>query len=358
MVRMLSRYNAAVIQSDVHVFEGNDPRVRDQVVDRNLRRAVELIDYTQSDPRSGAPRLVCFPEFFLTGVPEERTYANYFARALPIPGPATEALADRARKYGIYIAGAQLERDDRDWPGHYFNTGFIIDPNGKVILRYRKNNDNQSGYYRNTNAPDVYDRYVQLYGGPEALFPVVDTEIGKLACYTDVGYAEEGRMYALQGAEVLIQATAEGAGDPNRDVYDAAKRVRAWENACYLLSINQGETIGGLRPRMRQGGRSKLIDFQGHVLAETDVPGETTVTARIDLEALREYRTAGFNYVVYSRYQTYLPLYEKYNVWPLNSYLDGPNTDRDRAFAIREAAFERAFANGTLRRTAVTRQTR
>jgi predicted amidohydrolase len=333
---MLSRYTAAVIQSDVHVFEGDDPAERDRVVDRNLRRALELIDYTQADPRSGKPRLVCFPEFFLTGVPEERTYRNYFARALPIPGPVTEALGERARKYGIYISGAQLERDDRDWPGHYFNTAFIIDPDGNVILRYRKNNDNQSGYYRNTNAPDVYDRYVQLYGGPEALFPVVETEIGKLACYTDVGYAEVGRMYALQGAEVLIQATAEGAGDPNREVYDAAKRVRAWENACYLLSINQGETLGGLRPRMRQGGRSKLIDFQGHILAET----------------------AGFNYVVYSRYRTYLPLYEKYNVWPLNSYLDGPNTDPDRAFAIREAAFEQAFRNGTLRRTEITRQTR
>jgi predicted amidohydrolase len=354
---MINRFSAAVIQSNVHVFEGADPDAKERVVRANIERAAELIDYTQLDPRSGKPRLVSFPEFFLSGVPEHKNYENYFARTITVPGPETEALGRKAREYGLYISGANLERDD-SWPGHYFNTGFIIGPDGNVILRYRKNNDNQSGFYRNTNTPDIYDQYIARHGGPEALFPVVETEIGRLACYTDVGYAEEGRMYALQGAEVLIQATAEGAGDPNRNVYDAAKMVRAWENQCYLLSVNQGETIGGIRPRMRQGGRSKLISYEGQVMAETDVPGETVVSAIIDLEAQRRYRTSGFNYVVYSRFKTYLPLYEKYNVWNLNNYADGPNTDRERAFQIRQQAFERAFENGTLRRTDVPQQTR
>ena len=77
-----------------------------------------------------------------------------------------------------------------------------------------------------------------------------------------------------------------------------------------------------------------------------------------DLDEPREYQTAGLNCSVHTHYRTYLPLYEKYNVWLLNSYLDGPNTDRERDVESREDAFERALENGALRRTDVTKQTR
>ena len=53
--------------------------------------------------------------------------------------PITEPLQELARRRRIYIGGHQFESDP-EWPGRYFNTCFLIDPEGTVILRYRRVN--------------------------------------------------------------------------------------------------------------------------------------------------------------------------------------------------------------------------
>ena len=311
---MIQRYAAACIQSNVWVVDEHDPKSAEKTIRKNLKRNMELVDYLCQEPRYG-PKLLSFSEFCLTGGPERRSLQAYIDRSVYIPGYVSEIIGDRAKEWGVWIACNTFEKDD-DWPGRVFNASFLIGPDGEVILRYRKNNDYQGGTPANTNPGDMYTPYVERYGGePEVLFPVVDTEIGRLAlltCY-DIRFAEAWRMMVLQGAEVIIRPTAEGSGPVAwRASWDMAKQVRAWENGVYVISTNNGNTLGSLRPEDRQRGLSKIINFDGGVLAVTDGSGESICVATLDLEAPRQTRQApGYNIIATSRFETYIPMYEK-----------------------------------------------
>lgn len=344
------KFVATAVQSDIRVVpEGCDGQTRDRIIRENLERNMELVAYLHSDPRYGGPKLVAFPEFGLCGIPETRSWENYHGRAVSLPGWVTEIAGKTARKFGCYVVLNTFERDDKDWPDHVFNTGFIVGPDGDLKLRYRKNNDTQPGWYRTTNPGDILAAYAAKYGGIEALFPVLKTEYGNMACYTDVGHGEEGRCFTLLGAEILIQCTGEAAGDPGRVVYKAAKQTRAWENACYLISVNGGLTLNSSRPVFRQGGASRIIDYQGRIMAEADVPGECVVSSLLDIELLREFRAAGgYNYLMYNRLDLYKQIFERFHLWPNDSYGASANTDRERAQKLRLSVRDSLIRQGII----------
>lgn len=347
---MLSRFSVACVQSDIWVMDEHEPATRDAIIEKNLKRNMELVDYLCIEPRYG-PKLLVFSEFCLTGVPESRTLQSYLERAVPMPGWVTEYIGERCKKYGVWIACNTFEQD-ADWPGRVFNTTFIVDPRGEVILRYRKNNDFQTGIPVSTNPGDFYEAYVAKYGGqPECLFPVVDTEIGRLGAMTcyDIRFGEVARCLALQGAEIIVHPTAEGSGPVAwRASWDFAKQVRAWENTCYLVSTNNGRTFGSTRPENRQRGLSRIIDFEGRILAETDGIGETITSATIDLEQLRQARATPVNVLTTSRFQTYVPLYEKYATWPVDSFEREPMQSREQSAEIRQRVLKQAYERGQL----------
>jgi predicted amidohydrolase len=348
---MLQRYSVACVQSNVWVVDENDPSSAEPTIRKNLERNMQLVDYLCQEPRYG-PKLLSFSEFCLTGVPEGRSLQAYIDRSVYLPGYVTEIIGERAAKWGVWIACNTFEKDD-DWPGRCFNTSFLVGPSGEMILRYRKNNDFQGGTPANTNPGDFYTPYVEKYGGnPEVLFPCVDTEIGRLGLLTcvDVRYAEAWRMMALQGVEVLIHPTAEGSGPVAwRQTWDAAKSVRAWENCMYVISTNNGHTYGSLRPEDRQRGLSRIINYDGGLLAITDGSGESICTATIDLEALRQTRQSpGHNVVTTSRYETYIPMYQKYVTWPIDSFADRPHNGREDAARIGNAVIKKMNERGSL----------
>jgi predicted amidohydrolase len=349
----INPYHVACVQTDVRVADETDASAAQATIRENLARAMDLVDYLEMEPRYG-PKLMVFSEFSLTAVPESRTLEGYLNIASEIPGPITEIVGERARKHQIYIAMNTFEFDPQ-WPDRVFNCSFIVDPSGEVALKYRKHNDSQTGIPCSTNPGDFWEKYVEFYGGPECLFPVIDTPIGRLACITcyDIRFAELARCMALRGAEVLIHCTAEPSGEVAwRSSWDAAKQVRAWENQCYLVSTNNGRTLGGLRPEFRQRGRSVVHGPNGALLAITDAAGENVITARIDIAALRRDRAqmVGVNVPATSRFREYLPIYEKYEVWPIDCYGDEPLMDRSQVFANQKRALENAYAKGLFAR--------
>ena len=134
---MTDIYGATCVQAETHVVTG--PANRDVAIQRNVTRAVEMIEFVAAEARF-QNRLVVFPEFFLTGVPESRTLDDYLLNAEPIPGPAIAPLQNAAAKHGLYVAANTFELD-KDWPGRLWNTSFLIDHRGEIILKYRKHND-------------------------------------------------------------------------------------------------------------------------------------------------------------------------------------------------------------------------
>ena len=86
---MIDSYGVTCVQAETHVVM--DDATRDETIKRNVDRAVELLDFVGGEVRFGT-KLVVFPEFFLTGVPEDRLLESYLRNASPIPGPETDQI--------------------------------------------------------------------------------------------------------------------------------------------------------------------------------------------------------------------------------------------------------------------------
>jgi predicted amidohydrolase len=199
-------------------------------------------------------------------------------------GPEYAALGDIAAKVNVFLAGNAYERDT-NFPGIYFQTSFIIDPRGAVVLRYRR--------LVSLFAPspyDVWDKYRDIYGD-DALFPVVDTELGRLAAIAseEILYPEIARAFALRGAEVFVHSSSEVAsGLPTPK--NIAKQARALENLAYVVSANTAGIDGIAIPRESTDGNSQIVDFRGLVIAQAALGESIAACAEIDLAALRRYR--------------------------------------------------------------------
>ena len=142
MARIIEPYTAVALQTTLL-----NVRKREDVKKnlRNITDAIDGIHYLRADT---PVRLLNLAEGAIqTFVDTQmRHMAGYdMKRAMSelgfdttVPGPETEVLAEKARKYNMYIVGqlraVEPEIDDR----YYFNIGFIIDPKGEVILKYHK----------------------------------------------------------------------------------------------------------------------------------------------------------------------------------------------------------------------------
>ena len=108
------------------------------IINKNIAHARALIDAAMQSAEP--PQLVVLPEFAMQGPPHGMAAADWIEFACcTIPGPITAPLQRLARERQIYIGGHQFE-NDLEWPGRYFNSCFLIDPAGTVILRYRRIN--------------------------------------------------------------------------------------------------------------------------------------------------------------------------------------------------------------------------
>jgi predicted amidohydrolase len=344
----------ACLQTDVHGLRNDEitPRRVEEQTKKALARNTELIDWLFHDPRYG-PKLVCLSEFHLTGVPETRTLGDYLTFSTELPGMVTEAYGAKAREHSIYIVGGVFEYDP-DWPGRMFNSAFLIGPSGDILLKYRKNNDFQVATPCNTNTGDIYDAYLERYGSKEAFFPVVDTEIGRVGlqiCY-DISMPEVSRMLALNGAEVIVHPTAEAAGGGLDQAWQLAKQARAYDNAAYFVSVQNGATLDSSRPRNRQRAFStKVINYEGDIVAVCENEGESVIQAQIDLEALRTFRAnANRNPLVISRFETYAPIYRSVNGWPRAPFNEVPLRGHEDATRIAQESLERLYAQGVMTR--------
>lgn len=265
--------------------------------------------------------LVVVPEFFLTGPPVNETTHEWREKAaLDINGPIYEALGAMVQRQQIYFAGNAYEQDSF-FPELYFQTSFIIGPNGDVLLRYRRLN----AIYTPT-PHDVWQLYIDAYGY-DSLFPVVKTNIGNLACIAseDILYPEVARCLAMRGAEVLLHSTSESSS-PLQTPRNVAKLARAAENMSYVVSANSAGIVNSPVPANSSDGGSRLIDPKGLVLAEAGSGESMTANADIDLVALREFRQrpAMGNVLARQRYELYAESYAKTSVYPPDTLLSQP----------------------------------
>ena len=230
-------------------------------------------------------RLVCLPEYFLTSYPARESADEWRSKAaVEMDGAVYARIAKMAEATGLYI-GANLYERDPHFPALYFQASTITAPSGDLILRYRR--------LISMYAPspyDVLDTYLEHYTLDD-LFPVVDTELGKLAALAseEIRYPEIARILALKGAEVILHPTSE-ASSTQPTYKNVAKVARAQENQCYVVSANSAAITGTALPAASTDGRSQIVDDRGLVLADTGWGESITACADIDIRALRDRR--------------------------------------------------------------------
>lgn len=303
------------------------------IIQANIDNAVAMIEATCRGAHP--PRLVVLPEFGMQGPPHSETVPVWIDKACyPIPGRITAAFQALAVKFGIYIAGNQFEADPQ-WPGRFFNSCFLIDPKGAVILRFRRINTASW-----PSPHDLMDAYVKHYG-PEGTFPVVDTELGRLAMIAcgELAVPEVSRVLMMRGAEVILHPTNE----PESPAQEAAKTSRAAENMVYLISANVAGGIGFSTDGSVVGGRSRIVDFRGKTVAfDANADESNSVSAEIDIEALRNARRdPGMgNAILRSRWEMYRPYYAETVFYPANQFLSQPMPEAGAAKPVAEAALK------------------
>lgn len=234
----------------------------------------------------GDVRLVAFPEFS-HAAPVYPTVGELLDKlAVPVPNEHTDRYHITANKFGVYIqTGSFLEFDER-FPGRVFNTTCLIGPDG-LLSRYRKVNPWLPW--------EVHSSPHDIIEYPDPLFPVTETEIGRIGaatCY-DWLFPEAIRALALSGAEVLVRVSAymdPWGATPPMDWWTVVNRCRAIENLAFVVAANQGASAKHYPPFSWPGG-SMIVDFDGRILAQADPgPGEKIVVGEIDIEALRAAR--------------------------------------------------------------------
>jgi predicted amidohydrolase len=342
---MIVPWRATCVQVINHIV--NDATTREEamaIVHRSLDRWEAFLRRGIRGDRS-TPQLVLFPEFALQGFPLHETAAEWLDKAcFEIPGPEIARLQRVAQDLKIYIGANGYERT-ADWPGRYFNCSFLIDPKGDVILKYRRINTVHS-----PSPHDFMDRYLDKHG-IEGTFPVVKTELGNVGMFPcgEIMYPEAARTLMFRGAEVILHPTSDhGVPEADMMAWECCKRARASENMVYLVSSNAGGIVGAV-PSNSNMGRSKIIDYNGAVIADSGGPGESLrASALIDIPALRRARRqpGPLNRILRQRNEIYLPVFAEAHFYPANSFPDGPMDSKQRIMEIQEEAMRRLKERG------------
>ena len=316
------RYTALALQTRcqaVNRLERTD--ARQQMLD-SIRRIGEQLRASRAfiGPHM---RLAVLPEYFLTGFPMGESTAEWIDKAcIEADGPEYEALADIAREQGIYLSGNVYETDSH-FPQLYFQVSFILDDSGSRILHYRR----LLSMYSPT-PHDILDRYLDIYGS-EALFPVASTPLGRLAAVAseEILYPEISRALALRGAEILCHSSSEGGGGQTSPK-DIAKQARAFENHVYVISANSGGLEGTGIPSSSAEGGSRVVDYEGRIMAVAGGGESMLAYGGIDLAALRHYRRRPgmFNALTRQRLELFADTYTQHSVYPANTLLDPDGT--------------------------------
>lgn len=284
--------NVCAIQSRVRSV---DVRNLGPTMQANLDHALKLIDYAQGSAEQwGGERLwgakqdlICMHEFPIQGFqPWTRTELNKVA--FDLPGPESEAIGARAKKYGCYIAFGCYAKD-KDWPRHVINMSVIVGPDGNIVSKQWKARNILGlfgeGALIGTTVYDVLDRYVEMYGW-DATLPIARTPIGNIAM-TAVGM--EPILYqclALKGAEILVMSVTGGS---NADSAKATARA----NRIYTVGVGNAVSPDNIGFADAAGAKDEgtiIAGPRGEVLASTENHHEDFASTRIGIADFRKTR--------------------------------------------------------------------
>lgn len=327
----------------------------------NLETIEEAIHASVSMVNINMPvKIISLAEGALTGFTDEIFDLPHVLAAeelyIDIPGEETEHLGRLAKLYDTYIIGQCKARWPEVMPDRFFNTLFVIAPNGEVVHKAAKNHI--WCRERSCMPHDVYDRWVELFGdGIDAFYPVLKTDdIGNIGtiCCSDGEYPEAVRALAFNGAEVVYRPSEATPmttmGYPGGGTWMIQNQGHAEFNSVYMLCPNAGPVYLGAaskHPVDIAGGSAHIVDYRGQIVSYSASANNTIVAATIDIEALRNFRTMNLNsnWMKDLRVELFKRMYEE-PIHPKNLWLHDDPKSHEEVDEIYRANIQRLVDRG------------
>jgi len=225
-------------------------------------------------------QVICLQELTLHRYFADAKDPTHFALAEPIgDGPTSALCRALAVEAGAYVVGSLFERAD----GRYFNTAVIFDPRGHLV-----------GYTRKQHIPSGSGYHEDYYFEPgDSDYPVHDLGCVRLAiptCY-DQWFPELARIYALNGAELIVYPTAIGSEPdcPDLDTqpcWQTVMRGHAIANGIFIAAVNRTGNEGVVDFY----GSSFICDPLGRLLARAPRRRPAVIVAELDFAVMALWR--------------------------------------------------------------------
>ena len=246
-------------------------------------------------------KLVLFPEAYIPAYPRglsfgtkvgsraesgRKDWFRYWNNAIPVPGEATAALGEAARKAGVYLVIGVIEKDTEYSSGTLYCTMLYFGPDGSLLGKHRK------------LKPTGSERLIWGEGDGSTL-PVFATPFGKiggLICWENYMPLARTAMYA-KGVQIYLAPTAD-----DREVWQSTLRHIALEGRCFVLSCNQyvtkdmypkdlaGYTDLENEPEVMSKGGSAIVGPLGQYIVEPVSGKEEIIIADLNMDLIAESR--------------------------------------------------------------------
>jgi predicted amidohydrolase len=210
-------------------------------------------------------KLIVFPECILAGYGFESA-EEAWPCAEKLPGPTSDIISKDCRDLNVWCVYGMLEcGGDR-----FYNACALIGPNGFVAS------------YRKIHLPILgVDRFASPGDRPFAVHDLGGLKIGINICY-DGSFPESSRVLTLQEADLILLPTNWPTGAKGSVL--PLTQARAIENHIYYSAVNRiGEERG-----FRYIGTSRIVDFNGQLLASSPGDEGTILYAEIEPEKARD----------------------------------------------------------------------
>lgn len=226
-------------------------------------------------------KAICFQELFYGpyfGITQDKKYYEY---AEPADGPIVQRFSDLAKKLDMVMI---LPIYEEEMPGVYYNTAVVVDSDGSIIGKYRKN-----------HLPHVDRFWEKFYFRPGNLgWPVFDTPIGRIGvtiCY-DRHFPEGWRMLGLAGAQIVFNPNASKPGLSNR-LWELEQTGAAAANQYFVAVPNrvarEDNEYGDLAVKFY--GSSYFADPQGNYVGDIgSTEHEELLVRDLDMSMVRSTR--------------------------------------------------------------------
>ena len=273
-----------------------------RLLERAHQRGVELLVYPE----------LALTTFFPRHYHEDVAEADHWFEAA-MPSNETAPLFEAAKRFGIgfHLGYAELTSD-----GRHFNTAILVNPDGEVVLKYRKVHlPGHAEFDPKRTVQHLEKRYFEV---GDLGFPVVRAPVGKLPgvnvgimICNDRRWPEAWRVLGLQRVELVLlgyntpstNTSAAGFEAPHLRVFHSHLSVQAgaYQNATFAVAVAKAGTEDG----HELFGHSIIVNPQGEIMAQATSWDDELITADCDLDMCTLGRTTIFAFDKHRRPEAY-----------------------------------------------------